>query len=540
MDTKHTAEQLNSLEKDQLVKMYMELQDKFNSLDEKLQIIMEQLIISKNHRFGSSSEKLDADNQISFMEVDGEIIFFNEAEAVEQEASEEESGEDGKTGSRKPPKKTKGRKEAKTANIPQVDVPHAMSEEELIREFGENGWYELPEEVITRYRFTPAKIELEVHRVKVYKSKKDGHFKKADHPSGLFRGSLASPTLLAAILNAKYVNGVPLYRQEKEFLRYGVEITRREMAHWCILSSERYLSILYDYMHDILLEQGVIQADETPTRVIKEDRTDGKVQYMWAFRSGKYNKEHPIVLFDYQPTRNASCPDAFLKDFKGICVTDGYQVYHTLEGRRDGLRIAGCWAHSRRRFDEAVKALDKNVRKDSIAYKALRMIQAIYREEGKLQDMTPAERKEARQLTVRPLVDAYFVWAKEKINKVPKKSSTWEGFNYSLNQEKYLRVFLEDGEIPIDNNAAESTIRNFCIGKKNWVMIDTVAGAEASAVIYSIIETAKLNDLKPYDYLVYLLEEIPKHMDDTDLSFCEKLLPWSPDLPENCRKNKDK
>lgn len=164
------------------------------------------------------------------------------------------------------------------------------------------------------------------------------------------------------------------------------------------------------------------------------------------------------------------------------------------------------------------------------------MIQVIYREEKQLKELSVKERQNLHQLSVRPLVEAYFTWVRENIPKVPQKSKTWEGFNYSLNQEKYLKVFLEDSEVPMDNNAAEQSIRGFCIGKKNWVMIDTVAGAKSSAIVYSIAETAKANNLKPYDYFEYLLTEIPKHLDDTDRAFLEDLLPWSPNLPANCRK----
>ena len=180
--------------------------------------------------------------------------------------------------------------------------------------------------------------------------------------------------------------------------------------------------------------------------------------------------------------------------------------------------------------------MPKAKQKDSLAYLALTMIQAIYREEKLLKDLPAEERKRRRDLSVRPLVEAYFVWLKENIHKVPQKGKTWEGFNYCLNQEKYLKVFLEDGEVPMHNNAAEQSIRGFCIGKKNWVMIDTIAGAKSSAIIYSIAETAKANHLKPYDYFEYLLTEIPKHMEDKDLRFCEDLLPWSPALPDHCRK----
>ena len=241
-------------------------------------------------------------------------------------------------------------------------------------------------------------------------------------------------------------------------------------------------------------------------------------------------------MYEYQPSRNTSHPRKFLKNFSGVCVTDGYQVYHTLEEEREDLTIAGCWAHARRRFDEAIRALPKARRKDTLAYLALKQIQAIYNEENKLADEYVEERLQQRQLIIKPMVDAYFALAKQNINKVPATSKTYNGLSYSINQEKYLRVFLKDGEVPIDNNTAEQSIRSFCIGKKNWVMIDTIAGAEASAIIYSIAETAKANNLKTYDYFKYLLSEIPNHMNDKDLSFLEDLLPWSEQLPERCRK----
>lgn len=337
-------------------------------------------------------------------------------------------------------------------------------------------------------------------------------------------------------MNAKYVNAVPLYRQEQEFERYGLPISRQNMANWTIQCADRYLAVLYDYLHRKLYDYHVLQADETPVLVNKDGRNAGSKSYMWVYRTSQMYPDRQIVLYEYQRTRNASHPREFLKGFNGICVTDGYQVYHTLEKEREDLKIAGCWSHGRRRFDEAVKALPKAKQKESLAYLALTMIQAIYREEKPLKDLPAEERKRRRDLSVRPLVEAYFVWLKENIHKVPQKGKTWEGFNYCLNQEKYLKVFLEDGEVPMHNNAAEQSIRGFCIGKKNWVMIDTIAGAKSSAIIYSIAETAKANHLKPYDYFEYLLTEIPKHMEDKDLRFCEDLLPWSPALPDNCRK----
>ena len=532
MASKYTEEQLNSLDRETLTRLFLSQQEQLENIDHTLQLVLEQMADLKRHRFGRSSEKHEADGQVSFMEVDGKIVFFNESEAVAAEESTEEPEDVFRTR----PKKKQGKREEDLEGLPVVVVEHSMTDEELEDKFGKDGWKQLPDEVYRRYSFTPAKIEVEEHHVKVYAGKETEEVVKAPHPQALLRGSLVSPSLEAAVMNAKYVNAVPLYRQEQEFGRCGLHISRQNMANWTIQCADRYLAVLYDCLHEKLYGYHVLQADETPVLVNKDGRPAGAKSYMWVYRTGRMYTERQIVLYEYQKTRNASHPREFLKDFNGVCVTDGYQVYHTIECEREDLRIAGCWSHARRRFDEAVKALPKQKQKDSRAYLALTMIQAIYREEKQLKDLPAGERKNRRQLSVKPLVEAYFVWVRENLPKVPQKSRTWEGFQYSLNQEKYLKVFLDDGEVPMDNNAAEQSIRGFCIGKKNWVMIDTIAGAKSSAIIYSIAETAKANNLKPYDYFEYLLTEIPKHLDDTGRSFLDDLLPWSPGLPANCRK----
>ena len=190
--------------------------------------------------------------------------------------------------------------------------------------------------------------------------------------------------------------------------------------------------------------------------------------------------------------------------------------------------------HCRRRFDEALKLIPKPSQKESNAFLLMKQIQAIYREEGKLNDLSSDERLKQRQAVIKPLVDAFFAYLKT-IN-VSKKDKFGDAVRYARNQEKYLRVFLTDGDVPIDNNASERAIRGFCIGKKNWQMIDTIHGAKSSAMIYSIVETAKANNLRPFDYVQHLLEEIPKHMNDKDCSFLEDLLPWSEKLPAGIRK----
>lgn len=538
MAVNYTEEQLNSVDKSFLIQLLLQQQEQLNALtkglhtsNEKMQLLMEQVILGKQNRFGRSSEKMEDTSQICFCEVDGTIVFFNEAEAVcDLNAAEPDDLE---LKSPKQPKR-KGKKEADLSGLPVRRIDHYLSEEELEAEFGVRGWKQLPDAISRKYHFVPAKVEVEEHHIGVYASKTDEHMVKADHPKALLHGSLVSPSLGAAIINGKYVNAVPLYRLEQEFQRYGLQITRQNMANWCIRLAEEYLSVLYDHLHKVLYSYHVIQADETPVLVNHDGRKAGSKSWMWVYRSGHLYQDRQIVLYEYQQTRNASHPREFLKGYDGICVTDGYQVYHTLEKELEELTIAGCWVHCRRRFDEALKLVPKSYQKESNAFLLMKQIQAIYREEGKLNDLSSDERLKQRQVVIKPLVDAFFTYLKT-IN-VSKKDKFGDAIGYALNQEKYLRVFLTDGDVPIDNNASERAIRGFCIGKKNWQMIDTINGAKSSAIIYSIVETAKANNLKPFDYVQYLLEEIPKHMNDRDCSFLENLLPWSEKLPVEIHK----
>ena len=540
MTIKYTKEQLNKFDKDLLIELFLgmqgqmeELSRQTQALNDRMQLMMEQMVLFQKNRFGRSSEKMADSEQIRFMEVDGTIVFFNEAEAVcDLDAPEPDDLE------LKAPKKKKqpGKKAADIAGLTVKRIDHYLKEEELTAEFGENGWKQLPDAISRCYQFISASVVIEEHHIGVYSSKLDEHMIKAPHPRNLLHGSLVSPSLAAAVINGKYVNAVPLYRLEKEFERYGLAITRQNMANWMIRLGEEYLGTMYDYLHKLLYDYHVIQADETPVLVNKGGRPAGSQSYMWVYRSGFMYRDRQIILYEYQKTRNASHPREFLRDYTGICVTDGYQVYHTLEKERENLKIAGCWVHCRRRFNDALEVIPKAHRKESILHLIMKQIQAIYREEGKLSDFSTEDRLMQRQLVVKPLVDAFFAYLKQNEPKIPKNGKIREAFTYALNQESYLKVFLEDGDVPIDNNASERAIRGFCIGKKNWEMIDTVNGANSSAIIYSIAETAKANNLKPFDYFEYLLTEIPKHVDDKNIDFLAELLPWSDMLPENIRK----
>ena len=246
-----------------------------------------------------------------------------------------------------------------------------------------------------------------------------------------------------------------------------------------------------------------------------------------------------MILYQYAMTRSRSNVQRFLKGFSGVLESDAFSGYKALDKEKPEIQAAFCWAHARRDYADALKALkdeDKEYASETVAHKALVQIAAIYKAEAALKNKSAADRYIGRQKDVKPLVEAYFAWVREQEPATILSEKTRDGLKYSLNQEKYLKVFLDNGEVPIDNSATERAIRPFTIGRANWHLIDTIHGAQASAIVYSLVETAKANGLKIYEYLKHLLTEIPKHMDETSLTFLEDLLPWSEQLPDECRK----
>ena len=260
---------------------------------------------------------------------------------------------------------------------------------------------------------------------------------------------------------------------------------------------------------------------------------NGKKTYMWVYRNRQTEETRPIVLFDWQPSRKADHPRDFLKNFSGTVITDGYQVYRKLSRERDDLTIGGCWIHARRPFADFIKSL-KGAADGTIAQEAYAMITEMLHIDNGFDDLPTFDRLKQRQLILTEKVDAYFAWVKLKYTQVSHNSTIEKALAYSIHQESYLRTFLNDGDVPMDNNYAEQAIRPFTIGRKNFVLIETSNGARASAMIYSIVETAKANYLNVYQYFELLLTEIPKHMNDTDLKFIDELLPWAPRVQETC------
>ena len=525
------------------------LTDELKRTNQQMQVILEKWNLAQANRFGRSSEKMGYDTG-TCQQLELAVMYaecFNEAEATVNETPPDEPDMEEVTVTAHKRKKHAGKREEDLKDLPHAEsVISTLTEEELLEQLGP-GYRQLKDEVYQRLEFHPSSFEVKEYHICVYVSADGKKFAKAKRPQAdLFRNSIATPSLLAGILNYKYVNALPVHRLAQDFKRSEVNISPQVMCNWVIKSSEIYFSLVYDWMKDVLLKQPVVQADETTLKVNRDGRKAGSSSYMWVYITGEHDDSgKKIVLYDYCRTRSTEHLREFLSSYKGILVSDGYQSYHTFS-EEQSLTSAGCWTHCRRRFVNAIKAAKKDLPeealKNSIAYQALARISAIYKLDGSWKERTSEYRMEHRQRILKPLVDEYFDWVKEQIktcNVLP-KSETGEGLSYSINQEKYLRAFLDNRDIPIDNSACERAIRPFCVGRKNWNVIDTVEGAQASAIVYSIAETAKVNNLKPYQYFEYLLTELPERISrkkDSTFSL-DDLMPWSPKLPMSCRKIK--
>ena len=537
----YTADQLNNMSHKELALIILSQQEQLQKLNDNLEKLIEQVRLANERRFGRKSEKLDV--------IDGQLSLFDEAENEADPALPEVEAEDVVKAYKR--KKQKGKRDADLDGFPTEHISHTLSAEKLDAFFGYGNWRKMKgAEVYKRLRYEPASWTVEVHEVEVYIGTGGDHqdeFLRGDRPKDLLRNSIVTPSLGAAILNAKYVNSLPLNRISQEFDRNGLSLSRQTMANW-VISFTPYLGALWRYMKDELLSLPVCHSDETPVLVVNDGRPSPSTKsYMWVYRSGEFIEDRKIVLYEYRKTRHHDHPKEFFKDYKGILVTDSLQQYHLLDKELEDLTNANCWAHARRDYADACKAIgkgDAKALKTSIAHQALELIGGIYDAEGKLKDLSADERLKQRQITVKPLVEAYFAWVRERLSSgsaLP-KGKTYEGLKYSMNQEEYLKVFLTDGNVPIDNSAAERAIRPFCLGKKNWVLINSIKGAKASAIAYSIAESAKLNGLKPYMYFKHLLSVLPEHVDkDGDIddpSVLAALAPWSDALPEECYKRR--
>lgn len=339
---------------------------------------------------------------------------------------------------------------------------------------------------------------------------------KPQVPTPLLEKSYASASIVADILAHKYVNAMPLYRLEQMYKREGVDLTRATMANWVISVAEKYFQPLYICMRDELLRSAVIHADETPLQVLKEEGRSASAQSrMWVYSTSKRSLKQ-VRCFDYQETRSGDCAVQFLENFQGVLISDGYSGYNKLKN----VTRAGCWAHLRRKWREAMP-------KGATIHNSLSAIgfdycNKLFKLEENFETLDDNERRHKRQMLAKPLLDEYWNWL-ENIGSVSGKLK--DAVTYSKTQRKYLETFLEHGEIEISNNQVENAIRPFVIGRKGWLFSDTPRGAQASAIVYSLMETAKANGLNVNDYILYLLTELPGRF-QTKFEI-DEFLPWA-------------
>lgn len=512
------------------VEEYERLKANEKNLEERVKFLEEVIRLSKKQKFGPSSEKVSQEARV---EMESLFDEFEATLSVEDLKLERETTE---VAAHERKKKTYLLQDKLPEGIETEVRQYVLTEEELICPSCGTAMEEIGEEIRRELVIVPARIKVIEHHIHTYacqncKTKSvDVPVKRADKEPALIPGGFATPEAVAYVMTQKFVMGSPLYRQAMEWKRKGIELSRQTMSNWMQKCVEFYLAPLYEKLHEKLLERDVLHADETTLQVLKElDRPATSKSYMWLYRTGA-DAEHPIVLYNYQQGRGKEYPQEFLKGYKGYLQTDGYAVYHSLD---ESITDVGCWAHLRRKFDEAKNSLPKGKSAEmSAAMKALGYFTKIYKLEKQFVKLSFEERYVKRLEQEKPLVDEFFAWAKT-LNVSP-KSTLGKALVYLENQKPFLLNYLKDGRLEIDNNRAERSIKPFVIDRKNFLFANTPRGAQGSATIFSLIETAKENKLDPYKYLVYVLRTA-KSLDQTQESWVEQLLPEN--APDSCKVN---
>lgn len=482
--------------------------------------LKEEVDLLRKKLFGTSSEK-------RVLDIPGQLNFFNEAE-LEQDPALAQVEELEASSSEKTPKKRKARATdaERFKGIPVEKEYLDLSEKEKNCPVCGTALKQIGEEFVRRELvFIPARLKVREyysrnyecpqcsqHGVPVIKKGKDGR------PHMLY--GMACAGTVAWVMYQKFCNALPYFRQEKDWKQYGASITRKTMANWVIQNSEAFFLPMYEYFQRKLLEREFAMADETPLQVLHEPGRRAQTQsYMWLFRSGEDGLP-PIILYKYSETRAGENAVDFLRGFKGYLMCDGYSGYNKVP---DAKRTA-CWAHIRRYLTDAIpkgKALDYT----QPSVQGVMYINQLFH----LEDIIKAKHtsfdaiKKARLEKEKPVVEGFLSWLDQQ---APVRGSRMDkAVTYIQNRRSYLTTYLEDGRCSFSNNLSENAIRPFTVGRKNWLFCDTPNGAQASALVYSMVEIAKANGVNVYHYLTYLLEKMPSdRMSDEEL---ELLAPWN-------------
>lgn len=495
---------------------------KIAHLEAENQWLKEQFRLAQRRQFGTSRETTSPEQP---------ALLFNEVEAAAAPALPEPTVETITVTRRK----TTGQRALRLKELPVETVTHRLPAEEQTCACCGGPLHELSAgmvEVRQELKIIPAQVVLVKHVRAKYgcrqceQAASGTPLVTAPMPTPAFPGSLASPSAVAYLMTQKYVEGLPLYRQEQSLARLGVTLSRQTMANWMLKGAD-WLAPVYDRLHELLVRRDILYADETTLQVLQEPgRAAATDSYLWLYRTGRAGP--PIILFDYQETRAGAHPEAFLSGFRGYLHVDGYQGYAGLPG----VTLVGCWAHARRKFDEALTAAPSRRagQEPPAAALGLEFCNRLFALERELADMAPAERLAARLARSRPVLNAFQAWLAQQTARALPKSAFGQAVTYCRNQWEKLTAFLQDGRLELSNNLSERTIKSVVIGRKNWLFANTPQGATASALIYSLVETAKANGLVPGAYLQYLFEELP----DCLMTALDRLLPWSATLPARC------
>lgn len=493
----------------ELKQMIIGLRDQY---ERQLDVYVEQIRHLRQLLFGRRSEKLPGDAD----KVQLPLFDMPEPEQIEPVKVTVDAH------ARKKP----GRKPL-PPELPRVEVVIDLPENEKVCGCGCT-LSRIGEEVSEQLDIIPAKIQVIRHIRPKYACRQCEGIEDAQPvriapvPARIIPKSIATPGLLAHVLTGKFVDHLPFYRQEKMFARLGVDIGRATLCNWAMQAATACLPLI-NLIGDAILESRVINIDETTLQVLAEpDRKATAKSYMWVFRRG--DPHRPAIIYQYHPTRAGDVAKAFLGDFKGVIQTDGYSGYDFLD-HREGVRHAGCLAHVRRKFMDLIKAQGKN-RPSGSADQALAYIQQLYglEKQARQRELPAEEILTMRREQARPIMEQFHQWLLKRSGQTPPKGLLGKAISYALNQWDRLQVYLEEPLLTPDNNPAENAIRPFVLGRKNWLFAGTPQGAEASAMLFSLIETARANNCEPYSYLRHIFAHLPNAQSVEDY---EALLPWN-------------
>ena len=505
---------------------YDALREENERLREKYDQLLEKFALAQKNRFGSKAEPASEEvmEQLSLM--------FDESEATVWVEQQKEESQEIAVAAHTRKRNSGSALDVVPEGAEVVTEDHVLSEEERRCPVCGTEMVEIGTEVRRTLEVIPERLIVHediYHNYACRECEKESDqaliVKTPKEPS-VIPGSFASASIIAYIMVMKYVMGAPLYRQEQNWRRKKVDLSRQTMSNWLVKTSHTWLKPVFDELHRQLLRYEYLHADETEIQVLHEPgkRAQSK-SYMWVYRTGKH-AEHPIVLFEYQPNRKQINPTRFLDGFEGYLQTDGYCGYNKL----NQVTRVGCLVHLRRGFTNAETAMKKQGKKSPTVTTAIAYCSKVFDIEEELADLSCEERYEQRLLRVKPILEEFFSWAETRM--AAPKTKLGEALTYTRNQRPFIMNYLLDGHLEVSNNIAERSIKPFVIDRKNFLFANTPAGAEGSAITFSIIETGKEYGLDPFKYLTYILETAPRLNQDQE-NWIEVLLPWN--APDSCK-----